>query len=105
VVLNKSLAAKAKKAGWRSVKLTVADREFLAQLTDRRPELKKQLALSGAWHPPAKAPALPLVGLTPGSAQPVVLLFNQKSKSKVGSVVVASRDGTLQGGVTLVNIA
>jgi hypothetical protein len=85
--------------------LTAADREFLGQLTDRRPELKKHLAVRGAWHPPAKAPALPLVGLTPGSAQPVVLLFNLKSKSRVGSAVVASKDGTLQGGVTLVNLA
>jgi photosystem II stability/assembly factor-like uncharacterized protein len=105
VVLNKSLAARARKAGWKSVKLTTSDTEFLAQLTDRRPELKKELNLRGAWQPPARAPALPLEGLTAGTAQPVVLLFNLKSKSKIGSAVVASEDGTLQGGVTLVNLA
>jgi photosystem II stability/assembly factor-like uncharacterized protein len=105
VVLNKLLAASAKKAGWKSVKLTNSDTEFLAQLTDRRPELKKELTLSRAWHPPAKAPALPLAGLRVGTAQPVVLLFNLKSKSKVGSAVVTGEGETLNGGITLVNLA
>jgi photosystem II stability/assembly factor-like uncharacterized protein len=105
VVLNKSLAASAKKAGWKPVTVTDADAEFLTQLTDRRPELKKELALGGAWHPPAKAPPLPLAGLTAGTAQPLVLLFNLKSKAKVGSAVVTGADQTPQGGVTLVNLA
>ncbi len=60
LVVDKTLAAIAKKAGWKSLKLTAEDAEYLAQLTDRRPELKKQLVLRHAWQPPARAAALPL---------------------------------------------
>jgi hypothetical protein len=77
--------------------------EFLSQLTDRRVELNKQLTMTGAWRPLAKSPALSLVGLQPTAAQPIVLLFNLKSTSRVGSAIVVAEDQSLTGGVTLLN--
>jgi photosystem II stability/assembly factor-like uncharacterized protein len=104
VVLDKGLRAAAKKAGWTPVKLTTGDAEFLAQLTDRRPELKQRLALGGAWRPTARAAALPLGKPHAGAAQAVVLLFDLKSKSGVGSAVVTGEDEAPRGGLTVVNL-
>jgi photosystem II stability/assembly factor-like uncharacterized protein len=104
VVLDKARTAAAKKAGWKVVELTEADVEFLAQLTDRRPELKKQLSLRRAWHPPAGAEALPLAGEDEDTAHPIVLLFDLESKPGVGSAVVTGGDRATRGGLTLVHL-
>lgn len=105
LIVDKTLVASAKKAGWKPVKLTAADAEFLAQLTDRRPELKKQLRLGQAWRPPARTPTLLLGDHPAGTVRPIVVLFNLKSKFRTGSAIVASDEGKSRGGLTFINLA
>jgi hypothetical protein len=105
VVLSKALAAAARKAGWKEVKLGKDDPDYLTQLTDARPELKKQLDLRKAYHPPAKAPGLDLAGLSKDGPQPIVLLIKPKAERGSGSLVVRQVGDTPCGGLTIVNLS
>jgi photosystem II stability/assembly factor-like uncharacterized protein len=105
VVLSKVLAEAALRAGWKEVKLGKDDAGHLMQLTDARPELKKQLDLGKAYHPPAKALGVDLAGLSKDGAQPIVLLLKPRAKRGSGSVVVRQAGDNPCGGLTIVNLA
>jgi photosystem II stability/assembly factor-like uncharacterized protein len=100
VVLSKPLAALAKKARMKQVRLNSADKDELARLMLDTPELKKLLDTrtafavnDGVW--------LENVTLKGNSAQPLVVLLNSESpRNRNGSIVQSSSDGTVVGGFT-----
>jgi photosystem II stability/assembly factor-like uncharacterized protein len=100
VVLGKRLVAAARKAGWKAVRLTAADREELDRLIVRDPRLKKTLEQKTGFIPPGAARTQSL-DLPKGPPQPLVLLLRSNPSPGYGSVVLTAADGTVTGGLTL----
>ena len=105
VVLPKELGAGAKKAGWKAIKVSKEDGAHLTRVCDARPELKKQLDLRRAFHPPAKSRGLELAPLANGAPQPIILLLRSDARRGAGSVVLREPGGEVRGGLTIMNLA
>ncbi|HEY9282012.1 MAG TPA: hypothetical protein VIP46_01030 [Pyrinomonadaceae bacterium] len=105
VLMNKSLGAAARKAGWKQVKLSEDDVTHLTRLTDARPALRKRVDLGKAYHPPAKAAGVEFAGGTKEGPQPLVLLLKSRDKRGSGTLVMREADGTPSAGLTIVNMA
>jgi photosystem II stability/assembly factor-like uncharacterized protein len=104
-VMGKALGSGARKAGWKSLRINKTDSEYVTQLTDRRPELKKQLDLQNAYFPPFKGSELEISASYDAGPQPIVVLLKPNARRGSGSIVMRRSGGELCGGVTIVNLA